>query len=170
MFWEQTKNISVSRSQLREKEALWGVGLSHVMNQYWSVSCYEPVLVCHMLWTSIGLSHVMNQYWSVSCYETVLVCHMLWNSIGLSHVMNQYWPVTWMKQDGNDEWIMLNHANITCLCIVIYKTTAGTAQAELLIDMCTIVHWVGWNLSSALTINNGSFKIDFECPCLRFFS
>ena len=27
---------------------------------------------------------------------------------------------------------MLNHANITCLCIDVYKTTAGTAAAEIL--------------------------------------
>jgi hypothetical protein len=40
-----------------------------------------------------------------------------------------------MKQDGNDELIMLNHANITCLCIAVYKTTSGTAQGEPLIDV-----------------------------------
>ena len=40
-----------------------------------------------------------------------------------------------MKQNSNDELIMLNHVNITCLCIAVYKTTAGTAPAELLTDV-----------------------------------
>jgi hypothetical protein len=36
-----------------------------------------------------------------------------------------------MKQNGNDDLIVLNHASITYLCIAAYKTTAGTAQSDL---------------------------------------
>ena len=41
-------------------------------------------------------------------------------SIGQSHV----------RATGRNEGIMLNHANITCPCIAVYKTIVGTAQAE----------------------------------------
>ena len=63
------------------------------------------------------------RHWSVTCYEPVLVGHM-----------NE------TKQNDNDELIMLNHTNLTCLCIAVRMTTTGTAPAELMIDMCTMVH------------------------------